>query len=152
MNLSEIFTTENVGICAAAVIALMSIVQISPIQINPWSWLARKCGNALNHDLKTSIDELSDRVTDVESSVQEIKKNIDENNAITARVRILNFNEELLREQRHSKEAFDQALENVTNYNHYCDTHPDFANDKAVMAIQNIRKCYQKCMDDHDFL
>lgn len=159
MSLIE-FVGENFGsVTAIAIFAILSLVQVSKIEINPWTWLARKFGNAINHDLSEQVDGLATRIGDVEKSIEEVKtaqendrQAVDKNNAITSRVRILRFNEELLRKEKHSKESFDQALSDISDYKHYCDTHPDFENERAVMAIQNIERCYQKCSEERDFL
>ena len=46
--------------------ALLTILQISPIKINPWSALARSIGRALNKDVL-------DRLTTLEVEQKEIK-------------------------------------------------------------------------------
>lgn len=90
------------------------------------------------------------------SNIQEEQKNIRDDikrdKAEDARRRILHFNDELLNNARHSKEFFDNALEDIDTYDKFCADHPEFPNNKAVMAESNIRRCYQKCMEDQDFL
>lgn len=159
MNLTEIANANVGGFSALVVFVVLSLIQVSKIKINPWTWLARKFGNAINHDLSEKIDETNKRIDDVEASIKAVqetqeadRKAVDKNNAITSRVRILRFNEELLRQQKHSKESFDQALSDITDYEHYCDDNPDFENERAVLAIQNIERCYQKCLEERDFL
>lgn len=159
MPISQIITPTNGGIAIIGIMGLMSLLEVSKIEINPWTYLARKFGNAINHDISEQIKEVNQRIDDVESSIDEVKRiqtddesKADEYRAITSRVRILKFNEELLRDVKHSKEMFDQVLEDVTKYTHYCAEHPNFENDKAVLAINNVRKCYEKCLEQHDFI
>lgn len=159
MPISQIITPTNGGIAIVGIVGLMSLLEVSKIEINPWTYLARKFGNAINHDISEQIKEVNQRIDDVESSIDEVKRiqtddesKADEYRAITSRVRILKFNEELLRDVKHSKEMFDQVLEDVTKYTHYCAEHPNFENDKAVLAINNVRKCYEKCLEQHDFI
>ena len=33
------------------VLVLMTLVQITPVKINPWSWIARAIGKAINADV-----------------------------------------------------------------------------------------------------
>jgi hypothetical protein len=155
---------HNIGeLVAVGVISLMSIIQVSKIEINPWTWVARKLGNAFNHDISEQIKNVEERANgrmdEFEKAIEEIKKQQDkdraatnEYRAISSRVRILRFNEELLRKQKHSKESFDQALLDITDYRRYCDNNPAFQNERAVLAIQNIERCYQKCLEGSDFL
>ena len=72
--------------------------------------------------------------------------------AQAARRRILRFNDELLRNLDHSKEYFDDILEDVKIYDDYCEEHRDFTNGKTVMATKNIKHCYEQCMEKHSFL
>lgn len=159
MSIADVASMNIGGIAAISVVGLMSLIQVSKIEINPWTWLARKFGNAINHDISEKIDDVNKRIDDVEKSIKDVKEQqeadraeADKNIAVASRVRILRFNEELLRKQKHSKESFDQALSDITDYRHYCDTHPNFENERAVMAIQNIERCYQTCMNESDFL
>lgn len=159
MPISQIITPTNGGIAIVGIMGIMSLLEVSKIEINPWTYLARKFGNAINHDISEQIKEVNQRIDNVESSIDEVKRiqtddesKADEYRAITSRVRILKFNEELLRDVKHSKEMFDQVLEDVTKYTHYCVEHPNFENDKAVLAINNVRKCYEKCLEQHDFI
>jgi hypothetical protein len=47
---------------------------------------------------------------------------------------------------------FDDILSDISDYDRYCRMHPDFVNQKAVFAEQNVGKAYKKCMEDNDFL
>ena len=69
-----------------------------------------------------------------------------------ARQRILRFSDEILFQQRHSKEHFDEILEDIDAYEQYCDTHKDYKNNRAVLAIATIREIYKECLQSHDFL
>ena len=95
------------------------------------------------------IDELSEKVDDND------KKMLDavELSAVkTARVRILQASDEIRRTVMHSEEYFDQLHEDITLYQNYCRTHPEFQNNKAVHAIENINTAYQRCLHDDMFL
>ncbi len=88
--------------------------------------------------LKTSLDDMR--------AEEEVK------DAQAARRRILRFNDELLRNLDHSKEYFDDILEDVRTYRDYCENHKEFTNGKTVMATKNIQRCYENCMEKHSFL
>lgn len=143
-----------------AIIALvLSCIQISPIRLNPWSFIAKHIGRALNGEMLSRVDNLDSSFKSIkhgldqlEHRVDEIRRKNDEDRAVTARVRILRFNDELLADKDHSKETFDQALEDIDVYEAYCSSHPEFKNNKTIMSIRNIKKTYQKRLDRHDFL
>ena len=136
-------------------VILMSLVQVSKIEINPWTWI----GNVLNKDVRKQLGELEERIDKVEKGVQTANDKCDkyeaqrkEDKAVMACIRILKFNDELLHKRRHSKETFDQILKDIGFYEKYCDEHEDFENERAVRAIVNVRRCYDKCSEDCDFL
>lgn len=77
---------------------------------------------------------------------------IDENEANQARWRVLQFNTEILRGWRHSREEFIDALLMIDRYENYCKEHPNYQNNRAELAIDNIKRIYAKCMEENSFL
>ena len=69
-----------------------------------------------------------------------------------ARRDVLRFNDEVRRGVQHTAESYDDILESIDAYEHYCDTHPGFENNKAVLAISNIKRVYQDRLIKNDFL
>ena len=84
--------------------------------------------------------------------VKALRSDFDKEKATTARVRIVRFNDELLRDKRHSKESFDQCLNDIDTYDSFCKEHPDFQNHKTVLSSENIIRTYRKCTEEHSFL
>lgn len=146
MEVTEIVKQIGALPCGVgAVVVFMTLIQVAPIRVNPWSFIAKKARKILFGELLMKIEK-------VESEVSGIRKEMGEDRAISARVRILRFNDEMIGNVHHSKESFDQVLDDTTFYEKYCDEHPDFKNDRTKMAVNNIKRCYQKCLEDHDFL
>ena len=103
----------------------------------------------LKEEVKTQISELADKMeeNDEELRQQQLKINAD-----TRRVRILRGSDEIRMHIKHSEEWFDQTNEDITEYEKYCSEHPGYKNNKAIHAIQNINKAYEKALKDNDFL
>lgn len=119
-------------------LVLMTLVQIAPVKVNPWSWLARAVGRAINAEVIKKLDDhiiMDDRRT-----------------ADGHRTRILHFNNEMLRDINHTKEEFTEVLAEIDAYEQYCREHPDYPNNRAVLAIENIREVYKERLKLHDFL
>ncbi len=125
MSVQEILTGGG-----GLLLVLMTLIQVAPVKINPWSWLAK----AIEKKLDAHID-MDDRRT-----------------ADGHRARILHFNNELLRNIGHTKEEFIEALTEIDAYEKYCDKHPEYPNNRAVLAIENIREVYKERLKKHDFL
>lgn len=119
-------------------LVLMTLVQIAPVKVNPWSWLARAIGRAINAEV---IKKLDDHIT------------MDDRRCADGhRARILHFNNELLRSIDHTEEEFNEVLAEIDAYEGYCRDHPDYPNNRAVLAIENIRDTYKDRLKKHDFL
>jgi len=131
---------------AAAIAAVVStVLQISPIQINPWSAVARFVGRAINKEVLEKVESL-------EKKVDSLEKSQNERAAKDGRVRILRFGDEILHEEKHSKEHFDHILQDITEYEKYCHDHPDFKNNMTVITTARIKSTYEQCLKEHSFL
>lgn len=104
--------------------------------------------------LKARRERKSGMVTtnQILDAVKSLRADFDEEKAIQARVRIVKFNDEILTDQRHSKESFDQVLSDIDTYDRYCSEHPQFVNSKTKLSSENIRRTYQECESKHSFL
>jgi len=120
------------------------LIQISPIKLDPFSWVMKKIGNALNADLVKSLKETDKAIKDIANRLQD---HIDENQKEQideCRRRILNFNEKILTGTPVSKERYDSILDDIDMYEQYCKDHPKYPNSKAVLSIQNLKQDYSQ--------
>ena len=122
------------GVKTALVIILLSMVEISPIKINPWSWVGGIIGKHLG--VKTVSDK-----------VDALEKKVDENQATTIRVRILRFEDEIQEEKIHSKDSWDQVMDDIRRYELYTDKHPEFKNNITVASTNHIKHKYDELLE-----
>lgn len=122
-------------------LVLMTLIQIAPVKLNPWSWF----GNQINKDLLAEIKTMKSEIDTIRDENREV-------HAKDCRVRILRFADEIYLEQPHSQEHFKQILGDITHYERYCESHPAFENQIAVSAIEQIKESYNKRLRKHDFL
>lgn len=151
MNLYN-FCTEHAIDSGAIIILLMTLIQIAPIQINPWSSIFALFGKVLNKDLNDCINDLRRDTQDVNERVQKLSHEFHENLAIETRNRILRFGDELCHGQNHSHEHFKQILADIDNYEKYCKTHPNFLNNMTTITTEKIRSDFKKKENTNDFL
>lgn len=147
MTLSEILAAGGGGL-----LILVTLIQISPIEINPWSALAQLLGRAINGEVIGMLNELKEAQKSNTDRLNEHIRIDDERNADEHRARILRFNNELVREIPHTKEEFIDILADIDAYERYCEQHPDYKNNRAVHAIANIGRVYDDRLAKHDFL
>lgn len=140
MSILEIFAGGG-----GVILFLMTVVQIAPVKINPWRWVGKMIGRAIN-------GEVFGRLTEIEKKLDGHIDMDDRRTADGHRAQILHFNNELLRPIRHTKEEFIEVLAKIDSYEKYCEAHPDYPNNRAVLAIENIREIYKDRMKKRDFL
>ncbi len=104
-------------------------------------------------------DNKHDKLKGVKDAVEALSKKIDaidakadERNAVNSRVRILRFADEMIEGKRHSKDSWDQVMSDITDYNKYCEKHPDFKNDQTATTVEFLKKNYTERLEKHDFL
>lgn len=136
-----------------AVLALAAtFVEVSKIKINPWTWLARTIGRALNGEVIERMDRLEERMGQLEKRQDQSDAADEMRDAIAQRARILRFGDELLHDKKHSKEHFDEILRDIKRYEAYCSTHKAFENGTTVATTQHIENTYRKLLETHGFL
>lgn len=101
---------------------------------------------------KPHIVAILGEVAEVSNRVTSLSDMVEKNNADTSRSRVLRFDDELYNGIRHSQEYFNQILDEIDSYEHYCETHPEYKNSRTVEATKHIREVYQKCRDEHRFV
>lgn len=139
MTLSEFIMSGSGG-----VLLLLTLIQIAPIKLNPWSRIAQTIGRAINAEVLAELKQTNERL---EAHIQAA----DERNADMWRANILRFNSELIRCLPHTKEDFNNIFLDIDDYETYCRDHPAYKNSRAVHAIGNIGRVYDQRLEKHDF-
>lgn len=142
-----------------AVLLCMTLVQITPLKINPWTAagklfgkVVRSIGKTMNGDIIDKLESVQDDLKALGDKHNKLEKRMDKDDADECRTRILRFGDEIRRGIKHSEEFFNQILDDISHYKRYCSEHPEYKNDKAVNAIAKIEKVYQMCIDEDAFL
>lgn len=163
MNLAELLKAVGVDLTnfladygllgAIVLVLLMSCIQAVPsIKLNPWTWLGKALGKAINGDLTVQVSKVATEVKAVSNELASMKSANEADKAVQARTRILRFGDEVYHGTRHSKEHFDQILLDITAYENYCSAHSEFQNNVTTLTVQRIKTVYQKCLSEDSFL
>jgi hypothetical protein len=126
------------------IIGAFTLIQISPIKINPWSWVA----GLVHKFLFGKIDEKLDKIS---ANVDRLEKQVEEDKARQARTHILRFADELYEKKHHTQEYFLQILDDAKFYEEYVASHKDFANGRTENACKIIRETYDSLWKEHKF-
>jgi len=146
------------------IVFLTSIgIEIFPkIKWNPWSSLIKWIGSKFNDKIDTKIDALNESM---DAKIQSVDKKVDKlqsdlsahvlesenKNLQDIRRDILDFCNACMNSRRHTKEQFDFVIHQCDYYERYIQDH-DIKNGVIEAAIKEIRRLYEKCIQEHSFL
>lgn len=122
-----------IGISGFLCIILSTFIEISPIRIYPIQWFGNLLFAGIRKDIKTVNDKLDTHI------VQGYRRDI------------LNFQNECLRDVKHTKEQFNNVLKSVDEYEDYIESN-GLKNGEVEEAMKYIKRVHQRCLDNHDFL
>lgn len=110
----------------------LSLIQISPIKVNPWSWIK-------------SFIELPGRMAKLEHE-------FNDDRAFRWRQMIVNRGDRVQDGYKLRKEVWVDTIETIDNYEKYCNSHPEFRNELASVTIEYMRHKYLEVRENNDFL
>lgn len=105
----------------------------------------KKERDEMDKEIVRKLDELSEK----------LGKHIEEDTnrwADNARSRALAFGDEVRRHVQHTKEAWDNVLREIDQYEDFCATHPNYENNRAAATISHLKKVYKDHIRNNDFL
>lgn len=157
MTLKEVLEIYT-GNSLLGVVLILTLVQIAPIKINPWSFIFKLLGKFFCWVSRVSlapvlnkIDEIDKKVDDMQSEIKVVKKEFEIKNANDWRWDILDFFNSSRNNRPHSKEEWDHAIDQVKKYERHVETH-DIDNGVLEEASRWLRNEYQKHLVANDFL
>ena len=107
--------------------------------------------NALDKKLECIQVDLSNRIDSLDEKIETTDQKLDKNVAISSRVRILRFGDELSERRVHGRESFTQVFEDIKTYDTYCETHKDFKNHMTASTTKIIIDTYDERLRKNDF-
>jgi len=119
------------------ILSAITLIQITPIKINPWSWIAKTVRKALIGNLEAKIDNLS---ADVLAEKVASKRWL-----------VLDFANSCRQDRKHTHEEWKHCLDELAWYETYCQTHK-INNGVMTECDKYLRTEYQKHLQKNDFL
>lgn len=151
---------QQYGLQIGIGLVIAGCIKIPTYEVRLLPYLIKKAlrgfGNSINADIIKRIEVLEEGFLvcskDMRDELRAHIQKTEEERVDRARSRILRFNDEIMTDIEHSKEHYDEILEDIDKYEEYCDTHPNYENNKAVLAIKTIKEEYLYCLEHHKFL
>lgn len=119
------------------IIGAITLVQIVPIKIDPWSMIGKALKGWLVGDIEVRLDDLS-------SEILAEKVN-------NARWNVLDFANTCRQGRKHTHEEWQHCLNELSWYERYCEKH-NIPNGVMEECSKYLRDTYQTRLEKNDFL
>lgn len=133
----------------AAIISALSSVLVALIAIIPSINNNRK---ATQKSLDAAIKSTDQRIEKIQSTLDKHIREDEDEGARNRRYRILRFYDEMCEGRKHSESHFEDILEDIDEYERYCEKHRDFKNNRGTLAMRYISESYNKIKTKGGFL
>jgi hypothetical protein len=128
---------DMIGAGGLSLVVLLTLIQIAPVKVDPWSKLAKWIGDALNGDVIKAVSSLSD--------------NVDMNEIDRLRWEILDFANSCQRGHRHTREEFDHIIKMHEKYEKILKRRGE-SNGQVDLAYGYVVGVYKRCLMEGGFL
>ena len=131
-NLKECLTSPGIVLIGA-----ITLIQITPIKINPWSWIRKKLSDLIYGDVRKNIESVKAEIT--EMKVQNWRWNV------------LDFANSCKNGRRHTLDDWHHAISQLADYERYIERN-EITNGVFEEDARYLREEYQKHCRNNDFL
>lgn len=118
-------------------------IEISPIKINPFTFIMKWLGDCLNKKTREQLTSISKQLNDVSNRIDKIEIN-------DMRSAILNF-QNACTIRKHTREEFEHIIDLHSQYEQII-KEKGIENGRVDLAFDYISKLYEKSLENHSFL
>lgn len=134
MGLNEILSKLNLGYVTAGIVILLSLIQISPLKLNPWDKLLGWFGKKLNGATEKRLEAVEKQIRDMWIN--------------NHRQTVLTFARECRANIEHSSDEWTNVLNVAEEYEKYV-LENKVTNGIITQDTEYLRKLYQELSRDH---
>ena len=134
MGLNEILSRLNAGYITAGIVILLSLIQISPLKLNPWDKLLGWFGKKLNGATEKRLEAVEKQIRDMWIN--------------NHRQTVLTFARECRANIEHSSDEWTNVLNVAEEYERYV-LENKVTNGIITQDTEYLRKLYQELSRDH---
>ena len=95
--------------------------------------------------------KIIEKIERLNRKIDKLDDELGERSAISCRIRIIKFMDEILQGWSHSHDSYVQVMQDITDYLRYCHEHPEFKNHQTETTIAYIKTDYQERLEKNDF-
>lgn len=99
---------------------------------------------SMQKQVTEDIEATKKEVGDLQVGFNQHVAEEEEHRAKQARYRIFRFYDEVCDEKLHSESHWEDILDDVDFYEKYCESHPEFKNNRGKIAMEYLKEAYKK--------
>ena len=122
----------------ALLAVIMSIIQISPLKINPWDWLK-------------SIADLPKRINDLSKELNNLRQEFYDDRAFRWRQMIISRAHRIEDGILLKKGEWEELIDTIDRYEAHCKLYPDFRNGYATSTIDYLQEEYKEVRKNNNY-
>lgn len=138
------FTDEIIKSMCVLIPVVLSVIQISPIKINPWSSILRWIGNQINKDIKVDLKS-------IHKEIDSMREENDKNEARRLRANILDFANSCRNDRKHTKDEFENIARDYDDYMAIIEKR-SIKNGFLKAEYEYIEDIFHQCQRENKFL
>lgn len=135
------FINDNLTL---SIVFVLSMIEISPIKINPWGYIAKLFKKAV-------VGEISEKIDCMEKKIGSIEKVVADSKVDQMRWDILDFSNSCRNGRKHSREEWMHLIDQITKYDQIC-TEMNIENGVIEIESKYLKELYKDRLKQNDFL
>ena len=108
--------------------------------------------DASNKAREKQDKEMTEQMEKMQNTMDNHIREDEDEKTRNQRYRILRFYDEMCEKREHSESHFEDILDDIDNYEKYCESHPEFKNNRGRVAMEYIKVSYAKIKSRGGFL
>ena len=142
---------DSLSVGGIVLVIIMSLLQVSKVNVNPWDSLLAWLGTKINKKLNERLSEIDGKVTNVQTALNAHIAESEEKELQVVRRDILDFANSCMTGRKHTKEQFDFIISECDSYEKYIEDN-NIKNGVVTSAIKEIKRLNEKCIQENSFL
>ncbi len=150
---------QILSICAPILVAVVGIIPTvvsnrkkTEQTIKESQEAAKKDMEQMRATIKESQDAAKRDAEKMQATLDAHIREDEDERARNQRYRILRFYDEMCERRDHSESHFEDILDDIDDYEKYCEAHPQFKNNRGKAAMEYIKEMYTKIKSSGGFL
>lgn len=142
---------NGISIGGIVLIVVLSLLQVSKININPWDKIFGWIGDRLNSNLRGELNKVDQKVDTIGKKLDGHIRESSEKDLQDTRRDILEFCNSCMNKRKHTKEQFDFVIAQCDKYKKHIRDNK-IENGVISSAIREIERLYEQCIRENSFL